>query len=119
MLEPVIEPSREAQSFAGSNRLGYVHTESTPIDTQSHIHEPATEAWDPARRQAVGTVAHEPRLARVREDDDVESFEPEEPRRSAPFLALGPVVLPRVVAPVELHVPAVLGLERDHAIARR
>src|SRR5437867_228648 len=119
MLEPVIEPGREAQSFAGSNRLGYVHTESTPIDTQSHIHEPAVEAWDPPRRQAIGTVAHEPRLARVREDDDVEPFQPEEPRPATPFLAVGPVVLGWVVTPIELHVAAVLGLEGNHAIARR
>src|SRR6266511_4965236 len=67
-LEPVIEPDRQAQSFAGSDRLGCVDAESTPIDAQPHIHEPVVERRDPPRRQAVRSVADEPRLARVRED---------------------------------------------------
>src|SRR3989441_10928800 len=103
-LEPVIEPSRETQSFAGSHRLRDVHAESTPIDAQSSIDEPVVEAWDPPGWQAVGTVAHEPRLARVHEDHDVEAFEPEEPRGSVPFLAIGPVVFRRVIAPIARHV---------------
>src|SRR6266498_3077190 len=70
-LEPVIEPGREPQPFAGSDRLGYVHAESTPIDSQPDIHEPAVEPRDVAGRHAVRPVADEPSLSRVREDDDV------------------------------------------------
>src|SRR5712691_2444385 len=101
-LEPVIEPGREAQPFAGSDRLGYVHAESTPIDSQPDVHEPVVEPGDVAGRHALRPVADEPRLSRVREDDDVEPLEPEEPGAAAPFLAILVLVLPGVVTPVEL-----------------
>src|SRR3954469_11680561 len=116
-LEPVIEPDREPQPFAGGDRLGYVHAESAPIDTQTRIDEPAIEPRDPARRQATGPVADEPCLTRIGKDHDVESLEPEEGRRRT--LIVVPVfVLPWVVAPVELHVPAVFRLECQYAVAR-
>src|SRR5205814_7699822 len=101
MLEPVIEPDREAQPFAGSDRLGYVHAESAPIDTQTRIDEPAIELRDPARGQAIGPVADEPCLTRIRKEHNVESLEPEEGRRRT-LVAVPVLVLPRVVAPVEL-----------------
>src|SRR6266850_90847 len=103
-LEPVIEPDCETQPFAGRDRLGDVDSESSPIDAQSGVHEPAREPGQSAGRNVARRIADEPALSRIREHDDVESFQPEE--RSAAFVAIRLVVLPRVVAPVELQVPA-------------
>src|SRR5919197_3312548 len=116
-LEPVIEPEGETQPFAGSDRLGYVHAESAPIQTQSRIDEPVVELRNPVPWHAIGSVADEPRLARVGKHDNVESLEPEEGRGRS-FVAILVFVFPGVVAPVELHVPAILGLKRQHAVAR-
>src|SRR6267143_3816841 len=50
-LEPVIEPDRETQSFAGGHRLGEIHTESAPIHAEPQLGDPAPERRQPVARQ--------------------------------------------------------------------
>src|SRR5882762_3236780 len=49
-LEPVIEPDRETQSFAGGHRLRDVQAEPTPIHAEPQVSEPAAERRQPVAR---------------------------------------------------------------------
>src|SRR5688572_18999583 len=113
-LEPVVQPYRKAQPFAGGDRFREIDAESSPVHAQSHIHEPAAERGKLVARYLARSVAHEPALSRVGEDDEVESLHPE---RRAALVAVRVLVAPRLVTPVELQMPAILGLEREDAVA--
>src|SRR5438046_2262134 len=67
----VVESQRESQGLARRHRLRHVHAHPAPIDTEAEVGEPAAESRQPVRGQAAGSGAHEPRLARIRENHDV------------------------------------------------
>src|SRR5882762_1879475 len=46
-LEPVVEPDREAQSFAGGHRFGDVQAETAPVHAEAQVGEPAPERRQP------------------------------------------------------------------------
>ena len=76
-LEPVIQPNCEAQSLAGRYRLCDVEPETSPIDAEPGVDQPARRRRKVGGRQMPQTVSHQPRLSCVREDDEIDAFEPE------------------------------------------
>src|SRR3989454_814288 len=80
--EAVIESQRESQGLPGGHRLRDVHAQPPPIDAQAQVGEPAAERREPIGGQSTGPAADEPRLSRVREDDEVRALEREERLRA-------------------------------------
>src|SRR2546425_332219 len=111
--EAVIESQRESRGLPGGPRLRDVHAQPPPIDAQAQVGEPAAERREPIGGQSAGPAADEPRLSRVREDDEVRALEREERLRA--FVLGGR----RAIRPVQREVTAVLGLSEDHAVAGR
>src|SRR6266702_6321766 len=69
--EAVVEPQRESQRLPGGHCLGHVQAQPAPIDAQAEVGEPAAERGEPIGGQSTRPTAYEPRLSRVREDDEV------------------------------------------------
>src|SRR5216117_3360420 len=111
--EAVVESQRESQGLPSGHRLRHVQAQSSPIDAKAQVGEPAAERREPIGGQSPGPAAHEPRLSRIREDNQVRALEGEERLRA--FVLGGR----RAIRPVQREVTAVLGLGENHAVARR
>src|SRR6059058_1035219 len=111
--EAVVESQRESQGLPGGHRLRHVQAQPSPIDAEAQVGEPAAERREPIGGQSPGPAAHEPRLSRIREDDQVRALEGEERLRGFVLWGRG------AIRPVQREVTAVLGLGENHAVARR
>src|SRR5690348_13812263 len=69
--EAVVESQRESQGLSRRHGLRHIHAQPAPVDAEAEVGEPAAEGRQPVRGQAAGSGAHEPRLASIREHDDV------------------------------------------------
>src|SRR5206468_6135724 len=105
--EAVVESQRESQGLPSGHRLRHVQAQSSPIDAKAQVGEPAAERREPIGGQSPGPAAHEPRLSRIREDNQVRALEGEERLRA--FVLGGR----RAIRPVQREVTAVLGLGRS------
>src|SRR5207302_8913639 len=80
--EALIEWKSESQGRPGGHRLRHVQAQPSPIDAEAQVGEPAAERREPIDGQSPGPAAHEPRLSRIREDDQVRALEGEERLRA-------------------------------------
>src|SRR3989449_254032 len=72
--EAVVESQRKSQGLPGGHRLRHVQAQPSPIDAEAQVGEPAAERREPIGGQSPGPAAHEPRLSRIREDDQVRAL---------------------------------------------
>src|SRR3989454_373230 len=111
--EAVVESQRKSEGLPGGHRLRHVQAQPSPIDAEAQVGEPAAERREPIGGQSPGPAAHEPRLSRIREDDQVRALEGEKRLRGFVLGGRG------AIRPVQREVTAVLGLGENHAVARR
>src|SRR5216117_2750225 len=80
--EAVVESQRESQGLPGGHCLRHVQAQPSPIDAEAQVGEPAAERREPIGGQSPGPAAHEPRLSRICEDNQVRALEGEERLRA-------------------------------------
>jgi len=111
--EAVIESQRESQMLPGGHRFRHIHAQTSPIDAETQIGEPAAQRRQPIGGQSAGPAADEPCLSRVREHDQIRALKREERLRASSSGADEPY------DQCSERLTAVLGLREDYAIAGR
>src|SRR5436853_5315339 len=110
--EAVVESQGESQGLPGGHRFRHVQAQPSPIDAEAQVGEPAAERREPIGGQSPGPAAHEPRLSRIREDDQVRALEGEERLRAFVLGGRG------AIRTVQREVSAVLRMWEHPALSR-
>src|SRR6266699_1999300 len=111
--EAVVQSQCKSQGLAGGHCLGHIHAESTPIDPEAQIRQPAAERRQPVGGQPTRSPADQPGLPSVPQHHEIGPLQREQ--RLDRFV-LG---CRRAVRPVQREVTTVLGLRQDYPVARR